>query len=208
MERLVPFGVETENLLALSPALGDRNLSAAILQDHLRSAGYFHRATTGLFGAETQEALAAFIADFSLAEPSDVLTEKTAAYLLAARKRLGTELAIAGTVEQGASGQSTAYAQRILRFLGYYDGRTDGTYSLTLLDAILRFQQDKGLVGTAIDPGASVLIHAVHLRARGTMFWLPVERTNTLPCERWKNLWMNAARISTPFLLLGTVAPV
>ena len=38
MERLSPFGVQTENLLALSPKLGDRNLSSAILQDHLRSA--------------------------------------------------------------------------------------------------------------------------------------------------------------------------
>jgi 3D (Asp-Asp-Asp) domain-containing protein len=126
MERLVPFGVETENLLALTPALGDRNLSAAILQDHLRSAGYFNRATTGLFGSETQEALAEFIADFAIDEPSDVLTEKTAAYLLAAEKRLGSNLSIDGTVEHGTSGQSTAYAQRILRFLGYYDGRTDG----------------------------------------------------------------------------------
>ncbi len=154
MERLMPFGVETENLLALTPALGDHNLSAAILQDHLRNAGYFHHATTGLFGAETQEALAAFIADYALTEPSDVLTEKTAAYLLAAEKRVGSDLSIAGAVEQGAEGQSTAYAQRILRFLRYYNGRTDGIYSLTLRNAILRFQQEKGLVGTAIDPGA------------------------------------------------------
>ncbi len=154
MERLMPFGVETENLLALTPALGDKNLSAAILQDHLRSAGYFPRATSGLFGVETQEALAQFIRDFGLQEPDDVLTERTAAYLLSAEKRMDASLPFNVNIEKGAPEQSTAYAQRILRFLGYYDGRTDGTYSLPLLDAILRFQQEKGLVGTAIDPGA------------------------------------------------------
>lgn len=154
MERLVPFGVETENLLALAPALGDRNLSAAILQDHLRSVGYFSRATSGYFGPETQEALARFIRDFALREPDDTLTERTAAYLLSAEKRMDANFPFDVNIEKGAPEQSTAHAQRILRFLGYYDGRTDGTYSLPLLNAILRFQQEKGLVGTAIDPGA------------------------------------------------------
>lgn len=153
-ERLSPFGVQTENLLALSPRLGDRNLSATILQDHLRAAGYFHRASSGTFGLETQEALQNFIRDFALNEPSDRLTTRTAAFLLAASRRSGAELPIDGIVEKGGSRATIARAQRILRFLGYYEGRTDGVYSLALHGAILVFQQEKGLVGTAIDPGA------------------------------------------------------
>lgn len=153
-QRLVPFGVQTENLLALSPALGDRTLSASILQDHLRNAGYFSRNSSGHFGQETREALAAFLQDYSIDEPSDRLTERTAAFLLAATKRRGEDLPIRGDVAQGSEGQSVSSAQRILRFLGYYNGRTDGAYSLALLQSILRFQQDHGLVGTALDPGA------------------------------------------------------
>lgn len=154
MERLSPFGVQTENLLALSPKLGDRNLSAAILQEHLKSAGYFDRAASGYFGPETENALKQFLADFDLHEPSDRLTERTAAFLLAATRRSDAELPITGVVEKGSSEDAVAQAQRILRFLGYYEGRTDGDYSLALHGAILRFQQEKGLVGTAIDTGA------------------------------------------------------
>lgn len=152
--RLSPFGVQTENLLALTPKLGDRNLSATILQDHLRSAGYFPRASSGYFGPETQDALGHFVKDFALQEPSDRLTEKVAAHLLGASRRSDASIPIDGIVEKGSSETRTAQAQRILRFLGYYAGRTDGIYSLALHGAILQFQQEKGLVGTAIDPGA------------------------------------------------------
>lgn len=154
MERLSPFGVQIENLLALSPKLGDRNLSTAIFQDHLRSAGYFDRASSGYFGSETEDALKKFLADFRLQEPSDHLTQRTAAFLLAASRRNGTDLPIDGIVEKGSGEDAIAQSQRILRFLGYYTGRTDGVYSLAFHGAILSFQQEKGLVGTAVDPGA------------------------------------------------------
>ena len=95
-----------------------------------------------------------FLNDFELEEPSDRLTERSASFLLAASRRSEAELPIHGIVEKGGSEDTIAQAQRILRFLGYYDGRTDGAYSLALHSAILRFQQEKGLVGTAIDPGA------------------------------------------------------
>ncbi|TSD00201.1 MAG: NLP/P60 protein [Candidatus Peregrinibacteria bacterium Greene1014_49] len=153
-QRLTPFGVESENLLALTPKAGDRNLSAAILQDHLRSAGYFDRASSGYFGPDTEEALKRFVSDFVLHESTDRLTEHTAAFLLAASRRSDAILPIDGIVDMESNENAVSQAQRILRFLGYYEGRTDGLYSLTLHDAILRFQQEKGLVGTAIDPGA------------------------------------------------------
>lgn len=153
-ERIAPFGVAADNLLALSPKLEDRNLSAAILQDHLRDAGYFPKASTGYFGPETKDALASFIRDYGLTEPSDRLTERTAAFLLAAVARKDASEPVDGIVEQGSDRENITQAQRTLRFLGYYEGRTDGIYSLALNLAILNFQQEKGLVGTALDPGA------------------------------------------------------
>jgi peptidoglycan hydrolase-like protein with peptidoglycan-binding domain/3D (Asp-Asp-Asp) domain-containing protein len=153
-ERLQPFGIATDNLLALSPQSGDRTLSVSIFQDHLRQAGYFSRPSSGYFGPETLDAFAEFLQEYALDEPSDKLTERSAAFLLAAGKRRDGALPVSGDIGQGTEGRSVSGAQRILRFLGYYDGRTDGVYSLPLLEAILRFQQEKGLVGTAVDPGA------------------------------------------------------
>jgi peptidoglycan hydrolase-like protein with peptidoglycan-binding domain/3D (Asp-Asp-Asp) domain-containing protein len=154
IDRLAPFGIEVGNLLALSPTMDDRNFSTAILQDHLRLAGYFASSSTGYFGPETQEALSRFLRDYGLEEPSDRLTERSAAFLLAAGRRIEAGLPIDRDVDQGSAHDTVARAQRILRFLGYYSGRTDGAYSLALHGAILRFQQDRGLVGTAVDPGA------------------------------------------------------
>jgi len=57
-------------------------------------------------------------------------------------------------VDKESAPTVNAEAQRILRFLGYYNGRTDGEYSYALSGAILKFQQSYGLVGTENDPGA------------------------------------------------------
>lgn len=154
IDRLEAFGVEAGNLLALSPSLGDHNLSTSILQDHLRMLGYFQGSSLGIYDASTKNALAQFIRDYELGEPSDHLTQRTAAYMLAAVARKDNVIPIAGMVDSAGSKETVTQAQRILRFLGHYSGRTDGVYSLALFQAILLFQKEAGLVGTAIDPGA------------------------------------------------------
>ena len=50
MARLSPFGVQTENLPRLTPKLGDRNLSAAILQGSSPFGGVLPRPSSGYFG--------------------------------------------------------------------------------------------------------------------------------------------------------------
>ncbi len=146
--------IVNQSLMAIHPVKNETGYSVTMLQNALRDAGYFTRASSGYFGDETEQALAAFITDFSIGEPTNQLTEKTAAYLTAAIRRKGVALPIEGFVDATSSEQSIMNAKRLLRFIGFYSGRTDGEYTPALSDAILRFQQIKGLVGTAQDPGA------------------------------------------------------
>ena len=152
--RLNPYKPSDGNFLSVRPKLGDRGPSVSMLQEHLKTAGYFSRSVTDLFGQETQQGLSAFIRDYQLEEPSDQLTQRTAAYLLAASYRSDARDPVSGYVDKSAAPGVITEAQRILRFLGYYKGRTDGEYSDELASTILKFQQDNGLVGTLNDPGA------------------------------------------------------
>lgn len=152
-ERLKPFLVLDHGLLDARPALHQKGLSVMLLQNALRDIGYFDHATTGLFEAATQKGLAAFQRDMKLTGTADRLTERSAAFLAAAvnEKHSPTSIPIVGP---GSNSSSIATAQRLLRFLGVYRGRTDGEYDAALQKAILQFQQRQGLVGDATSPGA------------------------------------------------------
>lgn len=154
LERLEPFLIGGKNLLSVTADAGSRGLSVTLLQRSLKQLGYFDHPETGLFGAVTQEALAAFNADFGLQEPSDRLTERSAAMITAAVRRSSARSPVVRNVDRSARASVVRAAQRTLRFLGYYKGRTDGKYSEALAAAILRFQQKEQLVGTKTDPGA------------------------------------------------------
>lgn len=154
VERLEKYLIHGDNLMAMKAELGQKGLSVALLQDRLKQIGYFDNASTGYFGPETHESLSAFIRDFALSEETNRLTPTTAAYLQAAVKRGMPDAPISAMVDTASSEKETAEAQRTLRFLGYYKGRTDGKYSDALFQAILRFQQDHGLVGDSSSPGA------------------------------------------------------
>ncbi len=153
-ERLNPYMPVDGNFLSVRPKRGDSGPSVRKMQQHLKTLGYFQRGETDYFGEQTQNSLKNFIRDFKLDEPSDQLTEKTAAFILAAVGRKGARAAVNGFIDRDAAPATIMEAQRILRFLGYYDGKTDGEYSDQLFDSILKFQQENWLVGTVNDPGA------------------------------------------------------
>lgn len=154
LDRLEPFLVRGQDLLAVSVQTGDRGLSVEILQRSLKKLGYFDQAATGLFGPATQEALRRFHADYGLTEPVDHLSERSAATLAAAVRRSDVLPPLTKNVDGGAKASVIRTAQRTLRFLGFYSGRTNGVYDAALADAIVQFQQSQKLVGTASDRGA------------------------------------------------------
>lgn len=151
--RLKPYIVAEAGLLGLNPTFGEHGLSVRMLQERLKQLGYFDHAITGLYGDVTKQSLGAFIADMQLSEPSDQLSETTAAYMEAAVQVAGAETHVV-VVGKESSPADVMKAQRLLRFLGYYRGRTNGEYSSPLFDAILSYQRDHKLVGDANSPGA------------------------------------------------------
>ena len=152
-QSLRPYLAAEPDLLSLHPKLNDHNLSVELLQKHLKDAGYFTEAINGNFGPETKKSLETFNKDFGLDQPSDQLTERTAAFLSAAVRQTHRE-PLAVFVERESSQAAIIRAQRTLRFLGYYRGRTNGLYDDKLFAAILSFQKDQGLVGSVASPGA------------------------------------------------------
>lgn len=152
-EKLRVYLTAESGLLNVQPKLGDMSLSVTLLQEHLHTLGYFQHPVTGKFSVVTQNALQHFLRDVGLREPSDVVTEKTASYILAAlqQKDIDEPFTFIGP---DSSSSSIMVVQRTLRFLDYYSGRTDGLYDDALFDAILGVQQKYGLVGTREDPGA------------------------------------------------------
>ena len=154
LSKLEEYKLAHRTLLSLRARKDDQSLSVLMLQEELKDLGYFRHAITGFFGEATEQSLAHFLQDYRLSEPADALTPTTAAFVLSAAHRKGVESPIGGFVDGKSDAETVREAQRILRYLGYYRGRTDGIYNGTLADAILRFQKDTALVGTEEDPGA------------------------------------------------------
>lgn len=152
-ERLRPFLVLDHGLLDARPRAGQIGLSVAMLQEHLRDLGYFSHGVTGKFGSVTQEALSNFLRDMGIAGLGDALTERAAASLVAALHRKDQDVPVA-MIDPTSSTDDIAGAQRLLRFLGLYRGRTDGRYTDTFHDAIVAFQKSQGLVASRESPGA------------------------------------------------------
>lgn len=167
LDKLQKFQLAGTNLLDVSPQVNDFSYSTVMLQETLRDLGYFTHAVTGKFGEVTQDSLRRFIADYRVQQSDAKLTQKTAAYLLSAVRRKGAEDPIQEAVYDGAAPKTIMEAQRILRFLGYYKGRTNGDYNDELAAAILQFQQEHWLVGNWGDPGAGQIgpITMKHVRA-------------------------------------------
>lgn len=154
LDRLKPFLVADAGLLDSDLKVGDRGLSVVTMQQNLKDLGLFKPETSGLFGPETQKSLGAFQAMYGLAGSGSVLTEDTAAYLLAASSMDTEKQDPVSFVGKESSVSDVQSAQRLLRYLGYYRGRTDGIYSDKIFTAILRYQKDQKLVGDETSPGA------------------------------------------------------
>lgn len=153
-ERLETYCRDRNSIAALRADAGDTSFSVRLLQESLKNLGYFRHGITGFFGSTTSAALTSFIGDFGVDSAADGLTERTAAFLAAAIRRVGARSPVSGYVDAGSSKKHVAQAQRTLRFLGYYRGRTDGVHTQTLADAVLKFQLEQGIVQSAEEAGA------------------------------------------------------
>ncbi len=125
------------------------------LQQLLKNLGYFNHAVTGEFGDKTKAALLSFQHDYNLVGDGLVVSDLIAATLLSAEKIEEKNLPdVAHAIDASASLADIRQAQKLLRYLGYYKGRTDGVYDEDVQHAIFSFQKDYRLVSTKTDKGA------------------------------------------------------
>lgn len=175
-ERLRPYNVIQNGLVDVEPRLGETSLSVAYLQDHLRALGYLADDASMFFGPKTQLALEGFQRDKGLAIKSDALDPETAAMLMASVRTLGRDMGVP-LVSELSSQKDIAAAQRLLRSMGYYKGRTNGLYDQRVKDAIMAFQKESLLIADATSPGAGTIGPVTQAALAGK---LRAERSRTI----------------------------
>jgi peptidoglycan hydrolase-like protein with peptidoglycan-binding domain len=152
-EVIAPYDVTNGSLLGLQVEAGKHGLSVARLQKLLQETGHLTAEASGFFGEQTQQALMAFQSSVGLAVDATRLTDEAAAVLEEVSRRRALTLPF-GQLEPGSTHPAVTDAKRILRSLGWYEGRTGATYDDALKGAVLAFQQARGLAGDAQSPGA------------------------------------------------------
>lgn len=168
-EELRPYLADGTTLLDIHAKAGQVTASVAFLQERLRALGYFAEKVNGSFGPATQRSLKTALRDMGLTVPDTELTETAAAHLEAAYRRRNAEDPIATVVEAGSSPARIAAAQRTLRFLGAYHGRTSGLYDKPFKDAVLAFQKAQGIIASDTAAGAGRI--GPQTRARIVALW-------------------------------------
>lgn len=162
------FPADTSGLIALpksDPVLlmatakfGDDTYAVRILQSTLKSLGFFEGSVTGQYGPVTQGAVKLFLDEYNLPGDGSSVDRAVAASLTIASSIKSSNLPdIAVGLHQGAKGKDVAQAQRVLRYLGAYRGRTSGVYDQRLKDAVFEFQQLSGITVKADEVGAGVI---------------------------------------------------
>jgi peptidoglycan hydrolase-like protein with peptidoglycan-binding domain/3D (Asp-Asp-Asp) domain-containing protein len=154
---LTPFVVGDTSLLTLHPTIGQRGLSVEMMQQKLKDAGYFHEAISGFFGPVTKQSIEAFYADMGIEGSSDSLTDEAAALLEAVIARAAGKEPVPQIVTNESASSAIASAQRTLRFLGFYNGRTNGRYDDNFHHAVMEFQKSEQLIAGSDSPGAGRL---------------------------------------------------
>jgi peptidoglycan hydrolase-like protein with peptidoglycan-binding domain/3D (Asp-Asp-Asp) domain-containing protein len=153
---LKPYAGSNQTLLSLQVKKGDTGLSVLLLQEALHASGFFDRNATGFFGDDTESALKEFNTAYGLNEPSAVLTRRTAAFLIVASQSSESS-PVTGNVSPGSDSTVVREAQRTMRYLGYYRGRTNGQYDSKLRAAIFAFQKKESILGSVEDQGAGTI---------------------------------------------------
>lgn len=151
---LVPYIADELEFLRLLPRKGDHGVAVLMLQQRLQLLGLYDGLPSTVFDHETEQALTAFNAAHTIADPGDRLTQKSAALMLAAIDRSGAPVALTGEIDPRVSGEAVLSAKRALRFLGFYRGRTTGTFDAALESAVTAFQIAEKIIPDELSSGA------------------------------------------------------
>ena len=131
---------------------GDHEYAVRVLQSVLKDLGYFKADINAQYGEATQQALKDFLgAEGILSDGTKVDTSAAAALSIAQGIRPENLPDVAASLDRGASGDDVRQIQKLLRFLGYYRGRTDGVFDQHLHDSVVALQMKNNIVAHALD---------------------------------------------------------
>lgn len=129
---------------------GDVGPEIVQLQNLLRNAGYFDAASTGFFASLTEAGVRAFQRDRGL-DADGIVGEQTFAALGGFRPITPTPLPAplppqpVQQLQIGDRGPAVVQLQLVLQNLGFYDGPLDGIYAASTEQAVIAFQQARGI---------------------------------------------------------------
>lgn len=136
-------------------SFGDSVYGVRLLQQSLADLGYFRDNVTGTFGPVTRAALRGFLRDMAIQGDGDDVDERIAAALSAARTVTDDNLPkLKEGLALGSSGSDVRQAQKLLRYLGFYRGRTDGVFDADVHRSVLKFQRTAGVIHSNDQQGA------------------------------------------------------
>ena len=134
---------------------GDQSYASRLLQQMLKNNGVPDQPVTGQFGPVTRDSLKKFLEQYGLPGDGTGVTSEAAAVLVSAAaikpKNLPDLMVGLGP---GARGQDVRQVQKLLRYLGYYRGRTDGVYDQNLKESVTQFQLQSSVIRQALESGA------------------------------------------------------
>lgn len=126
-----------------------------LLQTTLKELGYFKETPNGNFGPATREALLTFQREYGIPGDGTSVDRKTSAALMSAASITKKNLpSVSIGLAEGSVGAEVRQAQKLLRYLGHYRGRTDGFFDADLKQAVTGFQLSSGVIHGALETGA------------------------------------------------------
>jgi peptidoglycan hydrolase-like protein with peptidoglycan-binding domain len=123
-----------------------------VVQEHLRNLGVYSGRVDGVWGTDSQAALAQFQRTRGLQETGTLNAATVATLGLNPAELLAAQPGAAPAAAPGAAGTlspaSVRTVQGRLRQLGFYNGAVDGVWGANTQTAIQKFQQGRGLQAT------------------------------------------------------------
>lgn len=129
---------------------GNQDSHVTHIQRCLQKTGYFHGPVTGKFGSLTQNAVIQFQKDHGLTADGVVGSRTEQLIRSQCESRNLGDRHVSGELQLGSTGPAVRRLQQDLRRLGFFHGPITGRFGSETQQAVVQFQQSRGIPSTGI----------------------------------------------------------